>query len=275
MARSHAPAVDREQQFEIMTGETELARHDEQLDRQEEKQDREHGAAHKGRDRGDIVQAPSRRRSAPVAPAHHDVSPQVRAEFGVADPPLPAGLLHPELDEVKRVKLHPKVPGPYYDGIMSHGVPIDVENPPNHGRIAPSAIARHGHEATDIPHHEAPEVEPDPVPVYIVERAGGGKGLLKTAMNSETLPVSGSDPQRIIGQDLKRVRIGLINEDSTHHARFDTDLGDLARGRGSILPAGATSYLWLETQDSIFAVSNDSSTVKISFITEYELPNGA
>jgi hypothetical protein len=284
MARNQPP-VDREQYLEQVTGETELARHDEQLDRQEEDQPRRAMPAAPGGRPSAVTIVPPRRRAAPLAAAAGEgaanpaqaphASPQQVAEFGLSDHHLPGGVLHPTLEPLERERLHPKVPGPFYDGIMSHGVPIDTGNPPNHGRIAPAWPARHGHEASDIPRHEVIETEPDPVPVYVVERAGGGKGRLDTATVNRTAPVSGSDPVRLTAQDLRRQRVGLLNEDAAHDARVSKSLADLAQGKGILLPHGATSYLWLNTQDDLFAVGTSANTVAISVITEYELPNGA
>jgi len=275
MARNQ-PVVDREQQLEHMTGETELARHDEQLDRQTEHQERKAGPEHPGRRPDTVPVAPSHRRGHPAAPAATHVTPAERAEFGVADPPLPGGILHPPAEKVEHGKLHPKVPGPYYDGVMAHGVPIDVENPPNHGRITPTPQARHGHEASDIPRHEVIETEPDPVPVYIVQRAGGGKGKLATATDSRTAPVAGSDPVRLTSQDLRRTRVALLNEsgDSGHDFRFSTSLADLAMGKGALVSHLSHSYLWLHTQDDLYAVSVDTTAVAVSVLQEYELPGG-
>jgi len=273
MARNQ-PVVDREQQLEHMTGETELARHDEQLDRQTEHQERKAGPEHPGRRPDTVPVAPSHRRGHPAAPAATHVTPAERAEFGVADPPLPGGILHPPAEKVEHGKLHPKIPGAYYDGVMAHGSPIDVEHAPNHGRITPTPQARHGHEASDIPRHEVIETEPDPVPVYIVERAGGGKGRLDTAAAVRTAPVSGSDPVRLTSQDLRRVRVALLNEDTAHDARFSKSLADLAMGKGALLSHLATGYLWLSTQDDLYAVGAGANTVAISVITEYELPGG-
>jgi hypothetical protein len=273
MARSQ-PAVDREQQLQIMTGETELARHDEQLNRQTEPQPRETGAVHRAGRPEAILAAAPRRRATPV-PAHpeHATAEQI-AEFGLAGPPLPAGIAHPGYDEVQRERLHPKIPPPYYSGIMAHGVPVDLEHPPNHGRIAPTPQARHGHEAAVIPLHQPVEHEPDPVPVYIVERAGGGKGRMETATDVRTAPVSGSDPIRLTSQDLRRSRVALLNEDGTNDARISKSLADLAMGKGILLKHGATTYLWIETQDDLYAVGATSAAVAISVIQEYELPGG-
>lgn len=259
MARNDPP-VDREQYLEGATGETARGKQFEGLDVQEEGQPRRDGPAAPGGRPGTVT--PGRRRA----------SPGPVAEAGADDHRVPHGIAHVGPDPVQRQALHPKVPAPYYSGDMAHGVP--QEGPyPNEGAIAPVWTARHGHE-TDRVRHEPPEIEPDPVPVYVVERAGGGTGRMDTATDVRVAPAAGSDPVRLTSEDLRRARVALLNETPDKAARFSKSLADLAQGKGAKLPANATSYLWLRTQDDLFAVSADSTPITISVIQEYELPGG-
>lgn len=260
--------VEDQEYLDTVTGKRERKRHTEQLERQEEHQDRE-----------DTPRAPGGRPGAvtthrgpvlyPAAPEDGDPA------TGARGAPLPGGINHVINRPAPLQDVTPKGHRDYYRGIMTHGVPpTGQQGEGGTSRIADPHLKRFADMTDDLLPAVELEQELDPIAVYLVERAGGPKSIVRTSMNTQTLPVAGGDPQRIIGQDLNRRRIALLNEDSTHHARIDTDLGDLARGRGAILPAGQTSYLWLESQDQFFGVSNDSSTVKISFICVYEVPGG-
>src|SRR5487761_569 len=54
--------------------------------------------------------------------------------------------------------------------------------------------------------------------------------------------------------------------------RFDHEVGNLDVGLGALLRAGAVSYLKLECEDEMFAVSADASACTISVVYEYGVP---
>ena len=251
--------VTDQEYLDSVTGETELARQDEQLERRTEPQPRRKQPYYPGGRESKVHAGRGQAEADPVA------------VWGLDDHAIPAGIDHPGYEEVSPERLHAKVPQPYYSGDMAHGVAN--HDHANFGAVKPHPIERHGHGAEPVI-IQPEEVEPNPVPVYIVERAGGGKGRLTTALDNRTVPVSGSDPVRLVGQDLHRVRVGLLNEDSSHDARVSVSLAELAQGRGALLPHGATSYLWFHTQDVLFGVGAGSNTAALSIIVEYEQPGG-
>jgi hypothetical protein len=81
----------------------------------------------------------------------------------------------------------------------------------------------------------------------------------------------------ICGANQARSLVQLLNEDSTHQARFG-QLEDLIYDAqnsvitgGARIPAGASGYMVFRSQDELYAISETSSTVVISVILESEI----
>lgn len=171
------------------------------------------------------------------------------------------------------VVIRQDVPAPealeQFRGMMAHGVPpADV----GHYNREMAEHARHPYH----PDYERLPAEIIPVPVYIVERSGGGRALADSAQYHITVPAAGSEPVRLCGEDGSRSLIQLLNEDTSHNVRFGK-LGNLtydtANGvvtGGSRLPANATGYTVIRSQAPLYVVSEDSSTPRLSVILEYE-----
>lgn len=186
--------------------------------------------------------------------------------------PIPGG--RPHIGNHPAVRREPPIPAPQreYRGIMEHGVPDESYTTAERAdmeRGGPNDTHTHG------PHHtRAPRERPLPVPVIVVQPAGGPDVFLTAGAISRTMPANGGEPVRLCGRDPKRSRLLLLNEDASHHVRFAQRQADLISGPGggggALLPKGMTSYLTLVCQDELWAWSADSGTPAVSIIQEYE-----
>lgn len=188
-----------------------------------------------------------------------------RREAGVGDTrDIPGGLNHLGQDEVVPQKVPvPDQEWPFYRSDLAHGVPPDEAG--HHDRV-PVDRPKGGQSG----HAKLEELVPPPlpVPVYIVEEAGGQDSVRTAFPRSITCPAStAAEPARVCGLNPARARIGLLNEDTATDIRFAAELGALSAGTGALLPWPSNSYLWLDTQDELFAIgASGSGTPKLSII---------
>ncbi len=162
-------------------------------------------------------------------------------------------------------------------GMLAHGVPAGTHTAHERGDATrgPNALKQ------PLPVYRKPTDTPLPVPVYLVERGQGTKPLNTLAADHFTVPAAGSDPIRIAGRDKTRSKILLMVETAAgtggaapQGIRIDHEVGNLTLGGGALLRAGATSYLKLEMNDELFAVSTDSGVCIVSVIFLYGVPGG-
>lgn len=169
---------------------------------------------------------------------------------------------------------------PYYEGGMAHG----VHRPPQHGgRPAPVQADRAAAEASAADRDAARRLLPashDAVAVYVVDAPGDGNRPLKRIAPRGKVQVSapGGEPVLIAGKDPRRTSIKLLCESASggNNVRFHSEYGVVANGGGSLLPAGATSYLELVTQDEVWALTDPagSGASFISVISQYNVAKG-
>lgn len=113
---------------------------------------------------------------------------------------------------------------------------------------------------------------PEAVPVYMVERPGDEHPVLKIAEPQiVAVAPSGSTPTRLCNEDRRRVRISLLNTDTTNNVQFGREQDTVLEGRGAILAHGATSYLHLEHQGDLWALSVAGTAVSLSVIVQTEV----
>lgn len=190
-------------------------------------------------------------------------------ESELTDPagsPIPGGQNHIVNFETKAHPVPAPAPPPAYDGMMAHGVPAEPRSEAMQiaaergvGRKAPPPVV------------EQPPSRPPAVPVYLVEGEGGKKVIRTASPQNITVPNNASDPKLIAGTNPRRNRIGFLNEDATTAVRVGRNQAAVNNGGGALLPKGQTSYLFLETQDELYAVTVSSTlSVVISVIEEYE-----
>ena len=173
------------------------------------------------------------------------------------------------------VRQRPAAPQPdesmdEYRGMMAHGVPNDSETTNQRALMEREGTLARQHRPPTPPEHAAPKVRPTPVPVYIVESGSSGTSFLSASPRHVQLQATGGDPVRVCGRSTRRNRIGLLNEDTANNIRFAVRIGDLNTGGGALLPWPSNSYLWLQTQDELYAISAGSGTPLLSIIEEYE-----
>ena len=184
-----------------------------------------------------------------------------------APSPIPGGAVH--LENAATVRQRTPVPDspPEIKDLNAHGV-----MPAEHTARERAEFMRGPNGVKPIkPAFDAPAVEPVPVPVRIVQERS--PRVLRTSSHRRiTLPASTGEPARLAGQDFNRVQIILLNESTSSDIRFAQNVRDLNAGGGTLLPWPGNSYLKLETQDELYAISADSGTPAISVIQEFEQP---
>lgn len=202
-------------------------------------------------------------------------------ETGLSERQDPAGSPIPGLtgniSNYETVRQAPAVSGASFDefrGMMAHGVPNDSETTNERALLERDGTLAKQHQPLSPPVHDVPRVKPTPIPVYVVEEGGSGVVFLTASPRHFTVPTAtGSvpgDPVRVCGRNPRRNRVGLLNEDTAVNIRFAQRPSDLVAGGGALLLSMTTSYLWLETQDELFALSAGTGTPVLSVIEEFE-----
>jgi len=212
----------------------------------------------------------ARARRPPKPPAAD--SPQGR-DIGLDDRQIPSGI--PHLVQEQTVAAKPAVPErpPIFRGDMQHGVPaiagVDDNFTDPDDKITPGHEARrHGSQPV---RYQLPPPDPDPLPVYIVERSKKIPVRREALMGSITVAAQGGEPTRICSTDPNRVQISLLNEDPVNIIRFASTQTALSSGDAAALPAVTNSYLRIRTQGELWAVVAAAATAKLSVIIETEI----
>lgn len=179
--------------------------------------------------------------------------------------PIPGGKVH--LENAPTVRQRTPVPDspPEVKDLNAHGM-----TPGTHTARERAEFMRGPNGVKPIvPSYDAPAIEPVPVPVRIVESRR--PTVLRTSSHRHfAVPANTGEPARLTGQDHDRVEVQLLNEDATSGIRIAQSPRDLTGGGGTLLPAGATGYLTIKTQDELYALSNNGSAPTISVIQLFE-----
>lgn len=181
--------------------------------------------------------------------------------------PIPGGRNHISNAPVIRQEVPIEEPGPEITDLNAHGVPHGTATTRERAEVERGPNTVH----TNPPEHRPKVERPEPIPVRVVED-GNGNTYRSAAPHHVTAPAAGSDPILLCGRDAARVRVLLLNENASgsSHIRFAQRPSDLNAGGGSLLKAGANSYLALQTQDQLYGVSNDGTAATISIIQEFD-----
>jgi hypothetical protein len=187
-------------------------------------------------------------------------------QYGSFDKGIPGGIRHVDAnpDAVATVA-RPAVAEPLeeFRGMMAHGV---APGTGEHYQREMAEHARHPYQ----PGYEKLPPDITPVPVYIVEEAGGGASFRSASPRHITCPASGAaEPARVCSVNPRRTAIMLLNEDTSNDIRFGK-LSQVSTGGGALLPWPSNSYLTINTQDELFAISAGSGTPLLSIIEVFE-----
>jgi hypothetical protein len=180
------------------------------------------------------------------------------------------------------------IPGGQAGGhlVNAQTIPTRPQVPPEADLFAPDSLLDHGvydpdteptwrKPSPDVGRAPRPAPEPkidDAVPVYIVprpKRRTSGASPRRVA-----IPASGNPPVRLFSENEERVGVSLLNESATIIRIGETE-SDAANysgtpSGGAALPASMTSYLWISTQDSLYAVADSgASELYLSVIEEF------
>ena len=183
--------------------------------------------------------------------------------------PIPGGRSHIINPETMREKIPVPDSPPEIKDINAHGVEPDTHTSRERADMERGPNSFHGPRVEVV---EDTGHKTLPVPVYIVEQAGGPAVFRSASPRHFSVQASTGEAVRLCGRDPKRVRVGLLNESTTSDIRFAQNPADLVNGGGALLPWPSNSYVWLETQDELYAISKDSGTPTISVIQEFDQP---
>jgi hypothetical protein len=153
---------------------------------------------------------------------------------------------------------------PQFRGIEAHGVEPegDFWERPGHRGDAKSDYK---------PEYAKPKIPPVPVPVYMVQGPEWKRVRKLATVRRVTCPQAGQSPIEIGADSDKIISVKLLNEDSSNDVRFSHDLGGLAASTAALLPHGATSYLKIETQSSLWLAADGAHNPIVSVIIEQEI----
>jgi hypothetical protein len=206
-------------------------------------------------------------RRAPEAVAIDPESPEGR-QLGMSPrtqgvpSPIPGG--RPHISNAPTVRQTVPVPdaAPEVRDLNAHGVPPGTATTRERAEIerGPNTVHR------DKPHHHPAKSVPAPVPVYVVQ--DDRNSVLRAAYPHHFLAPAnaGADPVRLCGRDPGRTAVLLLNEDSSNAVRFAQRPSDLNGGGGALLPNAMSSYLRIDTQDELYAMSATGTAATLSVI---------
>ena len=120
------------------------------------------------------------------------------------------------------------------------------------------------------PHPPAqPRERPAPIPVFVVEDAR--RDVIRSAAPYKiTVPGNTAEPVHLCGQDASRSLVMLLNESTAQDVRIAQRPSDLTGGGGALLAWPTNSYLKIETQDHLYALSTSGTAATVSVIQVFE-----
>lgn len=181
--------------------------------------------------------------------------------------PIPGGKVH--LENPPTVRQRTPVPDspPEVKDLNAHGVA------PGEATARERAEFMRGPNGVRplIPHYSEPGADPVPVPVRVVQQRSPSITRF-AAPHAITMQASTGEPVRLCGQDRDRVDVLILNESTTSDVRFATTMAELVAGDGALLAKSSSSYLRLVTQDTLYGISADAGTPRVSIIQEFEQP---
>lgn len=199
----------------------------------------------------------------PDSPEGHQLGMSRRTQ-GIPSP-IPGGREHLRNAPAVRETVPTPAPEPEINALNAHGVP------PGSHTNAERADAERGPNSVHAPkpqHH--PSVDrPQPIPVVVVQDHHN-EVLRSAAPHSITVPGNTSDPVRLCGRDRTRTMILLLNESTSQDIRFGQRPSDVINGGGALLPWPGNSYLKIETQDELWALSPTGTAATVSIVQVFE-----
>lgn len=162
-------------------------------------------------------------------------------------------------DRVKPVPEHYDGENFPYRGTQTHGVqpPSDVDP----GEYYENSAQDDGTELEDIP-YVAPEEEPEPVPVRIVQKTARERLDWRAVRYSVT-----DQAQQILGRHEKRKSVRIRVHGDTDAIYIGNDSG-LRTYTGYMVPAGTELFPISSTED-VWAIADSGKTVEISIMYEF------
>lgn len=177
---------------------------------------------------------------------------------------IPGG--RPHLSNPQTVRQSVPIPDaqPEIRGVNAHGV-----LPDSHTTRERAEFMRGPNDLKPIvPQYDPPFVHEPAIPVRIVETASSTRRAATGRHFS--VNATGGEPTRLCSIDRERVAVLLLNEDASSNVRIADSQGALAGGAGALLMKSMTSYLRIDTQGEVWAVSADSGTPAVSIIQVFD-----
>jgi hypothetical protein len=183
--------------------------------------------------------------------------------------PIPGGKEHIGNAPAFRHKVPAPAPDEFTDQPVdnAHGVAPGTHTGATRGQMVRGKLAETPGEDQYYTEQQRP---PRPIPVYVVDDRQQAQVYRTAGIRNYVISASTGTPTRICGRDPKRSHVMLLNESSSSNIRFATTERDLNNGGGALLPWPSNSYVKLETQDELYAISADSGTPALSVVQVFD-----
>jgi hypothetical protein len=197
----------------------------------------------------------------PDSPKGHQLGMSVRTQ-GVPSP-IPGGKEHIQNAPTFRQKVPVADSKPEITDLNAHGVPPGSATSRERAEIMRGPNSVHQRNAQPPP---ARRERPAPIPVNIVQ--DDRPQVIRAAFpHTFIVPANtGADAVRICGRDPSRKYVMILNESTAHNIRIGQRVADLNNGGGALIPWPGNSYVRIDTQDELYALSADSSSAQVSVI---------
>lgn len=177
--------------------------------------------------------------------------------------PIPGGRPHIQNAPVVRQQVAVPDSKPEITNLNAHGVP------PGTATSRERAESMRGPNSV---HQRSPQAPPPlmerpaPIPVYVVQ--DDRPEVIRSAYpHTFNVPGNvGNDPVRICGRDPGRKYVMILNESTAHNIRIAQRPSDLGNGYGALIPWPSNSYVKIDTQDELWALSADTVAAQVSVI---------
>lgn len=125
------------------------------------------------------------------------------------------------------------------------------------------------HQTMPQPQHHPRHERPQPIPVVVVQDHHN-EVIRSAAPHKITVPGTGNDAVRLCGRDGTRKYLMILNESTTQDFRIAQRESDLNAGGGALIPYPSNSYVKIDTQDELYALSTSATASTVSIIQIFE-----
>lgn len=125
------------------------------------------------------------------------------------------------------------------------------------------------HHTMPRPQHTPRHERPQPIPVVVVQDHHN-EVIRSAAPHTITVAGNTNNATRLCGRDSTRKSILILNESTAQDFRIAQRPSDLNNGGGALIPYPSNSYVKIDTQDELYALSTSSTASTVSIIQIFE-----